>query len=407
MMPACAPDPSLGIAMRLSQYVGCEARTLGENGFQAFAGGPFGIGLLSGLVTIFIALVGYRFILGAAGPNIRDGIGWAARLGLVLALVTSWPAFQILVFRVVTDGPTEIASAVLPAAGLGFGDLDARVQQAYDTIRLGTFDMASPAANSSSPASDEASAAQPFKFQTPLPNTASLLVISTVGVLAALQIAIGFLLAIAPLPLMSLLFEGTSALFSGWLRALAAAALMTVGATVVTSIDLVMIESELAHLETYRTAAVPPIVDPQALSTIIFLFAVVMLIALVLSSRVASSLKAPERLLRGAFDVEPLARAVASPSVLPNRAEAGHPSSQATIHEQSRVTSISDALARAGERERILLTTNQPANPSAGESRFGANRDSDGPALVPAYVLTKRRRLPRRTHSAIRRDRKT
>src|SRR5438445_13816271 len=93
-----APDASQGVALRLSQYVSCEARALGENGFQALAGGPLGTSLLAGLVTIFIALIGYRLILGHS-PDMRYGIGWTVRLGIVLGLVTRWPAFQPLVYQ--------------------------------------------------------------------------------------------------------------------------------------------------------------------------------------------------------------------------------------------------------------------------------------------------------------------
>lgn len=405
MTPVCAPDAAQGIALRLSQYVGCEARTLGESGFQALAGGPIGTSVLSGLVTIFIALIGYRFILGST-PGIRDGIGWAARLGLVLALVTSWPAFQTLIFRVAMDGPVEVANAVLPPAGLSFDDLDARVQQAYDTIRLGTFDVDStPAASAGPGASGQLTAAQPFKFQTPLPNTASLLVISTVGVLAALQIAIGFLLAIAPLPLMSLLFDGTSEFFSGWLRALVGAAMMMVGATVVSSVDLVMIESELGLLETYRTSMAPQVIDPQALTTIVSLFAVAMVIALIVSSRVAGALKAPKRLFRGNFKAQPSLAWTASPSLVPAQSNPEHLASRAIVHEQSRVTSVSEALVRASERERVLIA-GQAADTVAGHSRFGETREPGGPTLSSAHVLTNRRHLSRRTHSAVRRDKR-
>ena len=36
------PDTSLGVAYRLSEYLDCQARALGENGFQALAGGALG-----------------------------------------------------------------------------------------------------------------------------------------------------------------------------------------------------------------------------------------------------------------------------------------------------------------------------------------------------------------------------
>ena len=118
MSPTCeAPDPSLGVALRLSNYLDCLARVLGENGFQALAGGSLGASILSGLVTIFVALIGYRLIFGDT-PGLRDGVGWTVRVGVVLALVTSWPAFQTLIYRVAVDGPQELAAIMLPASGL-------------------------------------------------------------------------------------------------------------------------------------------------------------------------------------------------------------------------------------------------------------------------------------------------
>ena len=118
------PDTALGVAYRLSAYLDCQARALGENGFQAVAGGAMGTALLTGLITVFIALIGYRLLLGHM-PDVRDGVGWAVHLGIVLALVTSWPAFQALVYRVAVDAPPSIAAVLLPASGLAASRLTA------------------------------------------------------------------------------------------------------------------------------------------------------------------------------------------------------------------------------------------------------------------------------------------
>jgi type IV secretion system protein VirB6 len=417
-----APDASQGIALRLSTYVSCEARALGENGFQALAGGPLGTSLLSGLVTIFIALIGYRLILGHT-PNIRDGVGWTVRLGIVLALVTSWPAFETLVFRVAVDGPGELAKVLLPASGLPSTDLSGRVQSAYDTMRLGTMDtVAAPASgsgqNANSPGAQPAAGSprdpnspappQQFKFQSPLPNTASILVISTSGVIAALQIAIGFLLAVGPLAMMSLLFDGTSSLFNGWLRALAGAALTMLGATVVTAIDLVMVESELGRLENFRLSASPTVIDPQALTTIVALFAFVMIIMVFASMRMASALKLPSR---WGYTLEPRAdaRAVEAP-----RLALAHGSSAAMAPHltdglaQNRVAAVVEVLAKAVGREQLQVPYQHDPSAPARHSRIAeATERSIGARSGSRVGLGNRRRENRRTRTAARRDQRS
>jgi len=398
------PDPGLGVALRLTQYVSCEARTLGENGFLALAGGPLGTGLLTGLVTIFIALIGYRMLLGSV-PSLRDGVGWAVRLGIVLALVTSWSAFQTLVYRVAVDGPMEIAGSILPASGLPSSDLSGRVQDAYDTLRLGTVDVAAPQASAQSATGNapQQPAATLLKFQSPLPNTASLLVISTMGVIAALQIAIGFLLAAAPLPLMSLLFQGTSGLFNGWLRALAGAALTMVAATVVTAMDLVMVESELGRLEALRFTSSMGVVDPQALTTIVALFAFIMLVLMVLSMKMAGALKLPPTSLPPVIHWEGGLSAYARPSV-PDRVS-GRPSAEQflEIHAPSRVAAVAEVLSRTMHRERSPRedATGAPSRPwQTAETVERSHARSTSNRLG----LGGRKAFAKRTRSVARRD---
>lgn len=404
MTPYCTgPDATQGIALRLTQYVSCEARALGESGFLAFAGGPLGTGLLTGLVTIFIALIGYRMLLGST-PTMRDGVGWAVRLGIVLALVTSWPAFQTLVYRVAVDGPMEIAAVLLPASGLPSTDLSGRVQSAYDTLRLGTVDVSAPP-GSGQPSDGSASppASPQVKFQSPLPNTASILVVSTLGMIAALQIAIGFLLAMAPLPLMSLLFQGTSGLFNGWVRALAGAALTMVAATIVTAMDLVMVESELARLESLRLGGISDVVDPQALTTIVALFTLVMLVLVGLSMKMAGALRLPQAftppfIIREAAPVSQSRVPAHSSGATTERSERF---SESTV--QTRVAAVAGVLTRSMHRDRLSreIASGTPSRP--WQTAEALDRRPDRSAST-GLGMTGRRNATRRTRSAARRD---
>jgi type IV secretion system protein VirB6 len=402
-----APDVALGVAVRLSTYASCEARALGENGFQALAGGPLGSSLLSGLVTIFIALIGYRFLLGPT-PDLREGVGWTVRFGLVLALVTSWPAFQTLFYRVAVDGPGEVAAIVLPASGLPATDLNERIQAAYDTMRLGTIEARLPPAdNPAQKVADQDRSVQQFNFESPLPNTASMLVISTSGVFAALEIAIGFLLAVGPLAVMALLFRGTSSLFSGWLRALAGSAFALLAATVVAAIDLMMVESELGHLETFRLLGTDALIDPQALTTIVMLFALVMTIALFAATRIASALRLPDWHKSLAEIHVPHTQLVAQIAGSGRASPAGDQSQEAGLIVQSRVAAVREVLTRASVRDSEAFQAQQQLPSPARHSKIAEAADQSARSRSGAKSgLGSRRNAGRRTRSAAGRDRR-
>lgn len=417
MAIACAlPDPDLGIAVRIADFLDCQGRALGENGFQAIAGGPVAAGLLSGLVTIFVALIGYRLILGHI-PTLRDGVGWAVRLGIVLTLTTSWPAFQTLIYRVAVDAPGELAAVLLPSSGLPADGVDERVQAAYDTMRLGSSEVAATSGDAGQGAGarteqGQASAAdQPATGrrasigQPPLPQTASWFVISTEGVAGGLRVAIGFLLAIGPLLSLTLLFDATLGVFSGWIRALVGAALGGLAATIVTAIDLVMIESELAKLQFYGRGGVAEVVDQQALTTITLAFAVVMLIAVLAAARVASAFRLPlrEALIEPSADQSWSTRHADAQSVISGRNAA--PAGSTNVLSESRVNAVTDALTIAVRREQLAPVNG--GNATSGPQRTSIIQGTGQSELampVPLGVAG-RRSLPRHTRTAAARDR--
>lgn len=418
MAIACgAPDASLGVAVRLAVYLDCQARALGENGFQALAGEPMMTGLLSGLLTIFVALIGYGLILGQT-PSLRDGIGWAVRLGVVLTLVTSWPAFQALVYRVAVDGPGELAGVLLPASGLPGQDLDARVQAAYDTMRLGSAGLDAPVEAQQVPLGVDSSGQPSQPPQTspqgrgaghaPLPQTASLFVVSTTGVAAAFRVAVGFLLAIGPLATLGLLFDATFGLFNGWVRALGGSALGLLAATVVTALDLLIVESELANLQTYSVGGIALAVDPQALTTIVLLFGVVMLVAATAAVKVAGAFRLASPVVTR--PAEPYREVVSVPQfapALPASQSAGAAGGRAGLTAQPRAAAIADALATTVRREQLSSGGGIGASqvPSRRVSIVeAASRAEPGGTAAPLGIAG-RRSGGRRTQAALRRDR--
>src|SRR3546814_2571797 len=73
--------------------------------------------LLTVLITLLIAFIGYRMLLGQT-PTIREGVLTFVKIGLVLTLATSWPAYQALVYDIILRAPAELASTIGGAAGL-------------------------------------------------------------------------------------------------------------------------------------------------------------------------------------------------------------------------------------------------------------------------------------------------
>lgn len=414
-MEACAsPDISLGVVLRLSTYVDCQARALGENGFQMLIGGPIVTGLLSGLVTVFVALIGYRLMLGQQ-PTLRDGIGLTVRLGMVLALVTGWPAFQTLVYRVAVDGPVELAAVLLPATGLSAEGLDARVQQAYDTLRLGGVSgmqptpSPTPAAGtdrqgqaSGSSAIAPALPAGPYA-QPSLPQTATIFAASTIGVTSALRIAVGVLLALGPLAILGLLFDTTLGLFSGWIRALAGSALGVIAATMVTALDLMLVEGELGNWQAVERGVT--VIDPGGLTTIVLCFIPAMAIGVWAATRMASAFRLSWHGWAQAGDQAPVRATtwITSSSLIPPGDH--RPAVTSLPANQGRAQGIADALAATVHRERNAQA--QPSGSSMLVSSALSNRDAQAAtgSLTTTSSTSSRRTTPRGTRSAARRDR--
>jgi type IV secretion system protein VirB6 len=415
-----APNPDVAVAVRLSDYLDCQARALGENGFQALAGGPVVASLLSGLVTIFIALIGYRLILGQA-PGLRNGIGWAVRLGLVLAFVTSWPAFQTVVFRVAVDGPVELAQILLPAAGLPAEGMETRIQNAYDTMRLGVTSGPPNIAGTNilEPGGLGQARSVPQLRSTgpgypPLPQTASLLVISTLGVMAAFKVAIGLLLAIGPLAIMSLLFDAMLGVFGGWVRALLGSVLGLLAATTVTAIDMIAVESQFAHIQRYTQGLSANVVDSQALTTIVLFFAVIVLVVTWAAARTANAFRLPfpASIRSAAGEGQPAAIPSAVVSALQaTQQPVGATATVAPV--QARAMSVANALAATVRREQVYGS--QGSAPEAPSRRVGTIQTSAGPATGTAETplgmvgrhVAGRRSTGRRTRSAMQRDKLT
>ena len=269
-MNACSSMVGEGVIRGVLGAVDCQTRNFAEAGYSALTQSSSGFQLaLTALLTIYVALIGYRMLFASNGARLSDAPGIALRIGAILALVTSWATFQTLVFDVAARAPIQIAAIVAAPMQGGASSLAADpiggLQAAYDqlTQAAATFGkMAGP--NVKGYASPAAAAAES------LSAASGVLFMASAGVIAAATLAIGVLTAVGPLFIAMLLIPATRGLFTGWVRALAAAAFVTMLGWLVVVLMLSVLEPWLVTIAQQRLALTP---DPQtAISTAALVF---------------------------------------------------------------------------------------------------------------------------------------
>ncbi len=122
-MDVCPAVPAgAGFISSMTGYIDCQAQILGSGAWQALAapGSTLTI-VLTGFLTIFIALIGYNLLLGHS-MTVRSGTLAVVKIGAIFALATSWPAYRTLVYNVVTDGPAQLVAEIGPQAGVAGSD---------------------------------------------------------------------------------------------------------------------------------------------------------------------------------------------------------------------------------------------------------------------------------------------
>lgn len=316
-MSVCpAFDPLAPYVTSVVGFVDCHARTLGEAGYRALGGGsPIGLAI-AGLIAIYIALIGYRLLLGETF-SVRDGVSSAVKIGLVLALSTQWSAYRTVVYDVVIDGPSELAARILAPSGLGGSDrqaLTSRLQGAYDVLdALLHPDPAAITSRQTSPRNADGvpatlpTAAGAGQLSAPSPGflaaSSMILIVGTLAGLLAVRVIAGLLLALGPLFIGCFLFEAMRGLFVGWLRVLIGTAVGAVAGPTVIAIELAILEPQLRLLQQLVAAGTPvPILPGEILATTA-LFALVLTAALIAVMRAAAGLRLPDAVLRHAMQL--------------------------------------------------------------------------------------------------------
>lgn len=205
--PALPIDADASITATLAS-LDCQVNGVVADGYSHLfgAGGALGLALSVGL-TIYLAILAMglltghtRLTLGALAPKVLT-------LGFVLTFATAWPAYQAVVYGLLTGGPDQVASAFLGARSGATAAFAGRLDVLFDAVlEIGRSLAAMPKAPNLALAGNLVWA------------SAIVLLLATLGLLVIARIVLAVLLALGPVFIVFSLFDGTRGLFEGWLR---------------------------------------------------------------------------------------------------------------------------------------------------------------------------------------------
>lgn len=385
------------------RFLDCQAQLLGAEGYKALAApGSAASILLTGMVTLLIAFFGYRMLLGHT-PTVREGVLTFVKIGLVLVLATSWPAYQTLVYNIILQAPAELASAIgsptnLPGSG---GGLVGRIDAVDQALKILAIEGVGPV-----PIGPDGRPLMPSVPPPPFLGFDSfalgfarvIYLVSTIASFAFVRIAAALLLALAPLFAAFLLFDGTRGLFEGWLKALLGTAFGSLAIAVTLGVELAFVEPWLATLLARRAGDLDIIGVPAQLLAATTIFAIALLGVVWLTARIAMSLRIPAwaQAIPSGWSSD------ARPVSTTTRAAAAHP----PIESRSRAAAIADAVAMNQRRE-TLAAEGAGGSRAVHIARSTARQDSsDRSERAPILGSASRRTRQRVSTRARARDKR-
>lgn len=398
-MDVCPALPAgAGFISSVTSYIDCQAQVLGSGAWQALAapGSTLTI-VLTGFLTIFIALIGYNLLLGRS-LTVRSGTLAFVKIGAVFALATSWPAYRTLVYDLVTDGPSQLVAEIGPQAGVVGSDGTLLQRLDLTDQALAQLSILGPG---NAPASTYAQVPPPpfGGFDAfALGGSRIMFLLTAIAGLSIVRIVAGLMLALGPFFIAFLMFESTRSLFEGWVRVLAGAALAAIGVSISLGLELGMMEPWLSNVLARRMAgeALPTVATELFVLTL--LFAAIVAAALAGCARMARGFRLPPLLRTAPIIIDPAnARRVAA-------AAPSGPAQGLIEGERTRAAAVAGVLIATNRRnplEPALLTSVAVGQPSRVPP--GGNSDP-GREVTPVGRSFTRRPNTRVSATANRRD---
>jgi type IV secretion system protein VirB6 len=374
--------------LRVLTHIDCQAQVIGSYGYQALGQpGSTASVMMTSLLTLFIALFGIRLLFGPP-PGARDLVFDVLKIGIVMTLAFSWPAFRTVIYDVTLKGPADVATVIAGASGNereGEG-LAQRLQRADNAIvrltEVGTGRNLGALIDKDAPGGTFDSAA--LADDTAFGSARLLYLASTIGTLALLRIAAGLLLAVTPLVAGMLFFPWTRGLVAGWIKGLVLTMAGSIGTAIVLSVELAIIETWLADALKVRSLGYAIPAAPTELFAIMLAFAIVQLMMIWLLARVV--------FIRGWLSLPDWPR-IPDPQIVQQTIVSGRGApGELSFNRAEQVSNAVETVIRREQTQssdRFIRTPLSGMNEgSAGAAAMGPASDANAPRLGNSYRRT-------------------
>ncbi|MEO6248969.1 MAG: type IV secretion system protein, partial [Sphingomicrobium sp.] len=190
------------------------------------------------LLTLYVALLAVNLLTGRSALRLSVLTPKMMTLGLTLTFVTSWIAYQSVVWNLAVGAPDEIAGVLVGTKGSATGIFAQRLDLFFTAIS----DAAAAIPVSATPTLTLASPANILSLAS------LILLLGTVGVLVVCRLVLAALLILGPVFIVLALFDHTRGLFEGWLKSVATFALVPLLTVVIGSGALMAMDPMIADI---------------------------------------------------------------------------------------------------------------------------------------------------------------
>lgn len=282
----------------------CNSRQIAESSYNVLLSqSPTNMSIITGAMTIFVALFGLRLMLGWS-LSLRDVVVSLVKIGLVLAISSSWISYHTLVYDVAINGTSDLAYQIGGGSKLvGTADsfkswLQRIDKQLIDFAFLGPGNLDPEflkrsfiGANGETLMDAATGFWDPVHEENLIQKSRSIFLVSAIGTFALLQLSAGIFIAIGPMFIAFIFFERTQALFFGWIRILMATIVGGFSTSLVFGVEAITVSPWLQEKLTTRISSHSASAAPSELFVIVSVFSLAIFGSLIASFFFAVNLK--------------------------------------------------------------------------------------------------------------------
>lgn len=273
--------------------IDCHALSIGQDGYKYIAESNSTGLIITGVLTIFIAILGYRLMLGIR-LSVAEIVTTALKIGFIFTILTSWYSYRVLIYDVIVKQPVQLSNNIIKASNLILESVDLKTNLQSIDKKILDIAFIGPGVYESSKAKNIQNNVKTFTnpasgFWDPLREEETILkariifLVSSIISIGGLKLISGLLLCIGPLVITCILFEATKGLFIGWLKALIAMSLALFCTSLILFIETAVLSPWLQKVLDSRTLGQNLPSFPNEIFVLVFAFSAILLMGIIFS----------------------------------------------------------------------------------------------------------------------------